>query len=111
MALSRYLHVAARVHPQDVRSAHQSMHHLVAAAAWSDTALLAAVAREMVPVLSAAGQVPCFWIIDDTGFRKYGQHLGIPRGTVLMDAGYGDEAAVVGPRPAVRGGDTRAALW
>ncbi len=72
--------MAARVHPQDVRSAHQSMHHLVADSEWSDTALLAAVAREVVPVLSEAGQAPCFWIIDDTGYRKYGQHsVGVAR--------------------------------
>ena len=72
--------MAARVHPQNVRSAHQSMHHLVADSEWSDTALLAAVAREVVPVLSAAGQAPCFWIIDGTGFRKYGQHsVGVAR--------------------------------
>jgi len=61
--------MAARVHPQDVRSAvsippnrrlvadclplvHQSMHHLVADSAWSDTALLAAEASEAVPMLS-----------------------------------------------------------
>ena len=165
--------MAARVHPQDVRSAHQSMHHLVADSEWSDTALLAAVAREVVPKLSDAGRAPCFWIIDDTGCRKFGKHsvgvarqycgqlgktdncqvavslslatadgslpldyrlylprewaedrprckragvpegivfatkgeiawaqieaalsAGIPRGTVLMDAGYGDEAAL-----------------
>jgi SRSO17 transposase len=68
------------VHPQNVRSAHQSMHHLVADAEWNDTALLAAVAHEVVPVLTQAGTVPCFWILDDTGYRKYGKHsVGVAR--------------------------------
>jgi SRSO17 transposase len=72
--------MAARVHPQDVRSAHQAMHHLVADAPWSDAALLATVAREVVPVLSQAGAAPCYWIIDDTGFRKWGTHsVGVAR--------------------------------
>ena len=72
--------MAARVHPQDVRSAHQSMHHLVADSDWNDSALLGAVAREVVPVLTASGQEPCYWIIDDTGHRKYGQHsVGVAR--------------------------------
>ena len=165
--------MAARVYPQDVESAHQSMHHLVADSEWSDTQLLSAVAHEVVPVLGQQGQAPCFWIIDDTSYRKWGKHsvgvarqycghlgktencqvavsltlateegslplnyrlylpqewtrnkkrcqaagvpkgvgfatkgqlawtqieaalaAGIPRGTVLMDAGYGDEAAM-----------------
>jgi SRSO17 transposase len=72
--------MAARVHPQDVGSAHQSMHHLVADSDWSDTALLAAVAAEVVPVLSAYGQARCFWIIDDTSYRKWGKHsVGVAR--------------------------------
>ena len=72
--------MAARVRPQDVRSAHQSMHHLVADSEWSDTALLAAVASEVVPVLSGEGESPCYWIIDDTGHRKYGKHsVGVAR--------------------------------
>ena len=72
--------MAARVHPQDVRSAHQSMHHLVADSEWSDTALLGAVAREVVPVLSEGGEAPLYWVVDDTGFRKYGQHsVGVAR--------------------------------
>src|SRR3989304_648676 len=58
--------MAARVHPQDVGSAHQSMHHLVADSEWSDTALLAAVAREGGPGLGEAGQGPGFWSIDGT---------------------------------------------
>jgi SRSO17 transposase len=72
--------MAARVQPQNVRSAHQSMHHLVADADWSDNALLAAVAHEVAPVLTASGQTPCYWIIDDTGHRKYGRHsVGVAR--------------------------------
>ena len=72
--------MAARVHPQDVRSAHQSMHHLVADSDWSDGALLAAVSSEVVPVLTASGQESCYWIIDDTGHRKYGRHsVGVAR--------------------------------
>src|SRR5574341_2487341 len=71
--------MAARVHPQDVRSAHQSMHHLVADSEWSDARLLAAVAGEVVPVLTR-GEVPCFWIADDTGYPKKGEHsVGVAR--------------------------------
>jgi len=72
--------MAARVHPQDVCSAHQSMHHLVADADWSDATLLSAVAGEVVPVLSQQGRAPCFWIIDDTSYRKWGKHsVGVAR--------------------------------
>jgi SRSO17 transposase len=71
--------MAARVHPQDVRSAHQSMHHLVADAEWSDRALLAAVAGEVLPVL-LKDDAACCWIVDDTGFPKKGEHsVGVAR--------------------------------
>ena len=66
--------MAARVHAEDVCAAHQSMHHLVADSEWSDRALLRAVTAEVLPVLSAFARGPCYWIIDDTSFRKYGQH-------------------------------------
>jgi len=65
--------MAARVRAQDVRSAHQSMHHLVADSDWSDVRLLAAVAQQVVPVLTK-GSAQCFWIADDTGFAKKGSH-------------------------------------
>jgi SRSO17 transposase len=72
--------MAARVHPQDVRSAHQSMHHLVADSDWSDAALLSAVAQEVIPKLNEDGKTPSYWIIDDTGCRKYGRHsVGVAR--------------------------------
>jgi SRSO17 transposase len=65
--------MAARVQPERVRSAHQSMHHLVAEAQWSDEAMLAAVAKEVLPQL-VRGDEPVFWILDDTGFPKKGTH-------------------------------------
>jgi SRSO17 transposase len=63
--------MAARVQPDNVRRAHQSMHHLVATSDWSDTALLTAVADAVLPVLLKA-KASCFWIIDDTGIPKKG---------------------------------------
>ena len=71
--------MAARVQPNDVRSAHQSMHHLVAEAPWSDEALLAAVAESALPKLVQDGEAVS-WIIDDTGFPKKGKHsVGVAR--------------------------------
>ena len=56
------------------------MHHLVADSDWSDAALLRAVTEEVLPVLSRDGPAPYYWIIDDTGFRKYGRHsVGVAR--------------------------------
>jgi SRSO17 transposase len=72
--------MAARVRPQDVRAAHQSMHHLVSTSDWSDEALLATVAEQVLPALTCGGAEPCFWIIDDTGFPKKGTHsVGVAR--------------------------------
>jgi len=71
--------MAARVQPHNVRSAHQSMHHLVADSDWSDEALLGAVAGQVLPVL-AADDARCMWIIDDTGSPKTGRHsVGVAR--------------------------------
>ena len=72
--------MAASVRPQDVRSAHQSMHHLVSTSDWSDATVLATVAEQVLPVLTRSGLEPCFWIIDDTGFPKKGTHsVGVAR--------------------------------
>lgn len=71
--------MAARVQPQNVRSAHQSMHHLVAEAPWSDEALLQAVAERVLPKLAATDEA-LRWIVDDTGFPKKGKHsVGVAR--------------------------------
>lgn len=65
--------MAARVQPQNVRSAHQSMHHLVAEAPWSDEAMLSAVAEAVLGKL-VRDDTPVHWIVDDTGFPKKGKH-------------------------------------
>lgn len=71
--------MAARVQPDNVRSVHQSMHHLVADAPWSDRAVMSAVAEQVLPRLLAA-EGPVWWVIDDTGFPKRGKHsVGVAR--------------------------------
>ncbi len=65
--------MAARVAPEQVRSAHQSMHHLVASAPWSDKVVLATVRDLVVPVIQPLDP-DWAWIVDDTGNPKKGQH-------------------------------------
>lgn len=71
--------MAARVQPENVRSAHQAMHHLVADAPWSDEAMLSAVAETVLPALLREAD-PVYWIVDDTGLPKKGKHsVGVAR--------------------------------
>ena len=65
--------MAARVQPDNVRSAHQSMHHRVADAAWHDQALLSSVAERVLPQL-IDGDETVHWIVDDTGSPKKDKH-------------------------------------
>lgn len=65
--------MAARLVPQDVRSTHQRMHHLVADSPWSDRRVLSAVRDYALPVFKAHGGVQA-WIVDDTGIPKKGKH-------------------------------------
>jgi SRSO17 transposase len=71
--------MAALVHREDVRKAHQSMHHLVAEADWDDAEVLAAVAEMVVPRL-VTGIKERYWIIDDTAHAKKGtKSVGVAR--------------------------------
>lgn len=70
--------MAARVDPLHASAKHQSLHHFVAKAQWSDKELLRRVAQWVVPLMdfTAGG----WWIIDDTGFPKKGKHsVGVAR--------------------------------
>lgn len=71
--------MAARVAPARVQAAHQSLHHLIAKADWSDAAVLAAIRAEVLPAMQQRGPIQA-WIIDDTGFPKKGVHsVGVAR--------------------------------
>ena len=71
--------MAARVDPGRVQAAHQSLHHFVAKAEWSDEALLAVVRARVLPAVERQGPIRA-WIIDDTGFPKKGRHsVGVAR--------------------------------
>lgn len=70
--------MAARVDPLHASARHQSLHHFVAKAEWSDSELLRRVCQWVVPQMdfSQGG----WWVIDDTGFPKKGKHsVGVAR--------------------------------
>src|SRR4051794_23885778 len=71
--------MAAKLDPLHVPATHQSLHHFVAKAPWSDAAVLAAVREQVLPALTRHGPITA-WILDDTGFPKKGTHsVGVAR--------------------------------
>lgn len=71
--------MAARLAPGRVRQMHQSLHHIVAEAAWSDEGVLRQVREQVLPAMTS-GQKLAAWIVDDSGFPKKGAHsVGVAR--------------------------------
>lgn len=71
--------MAARLAPDNVRRLHQSLHHLVADAPWSDEALLEQVRVSALSRMTRKAPLAA-WIVDDTGFVKKGKHsVGVAR--------------------------------
>ena len=70
--------MAAGVDPLHVSARHQSLHHFVAKAEWSDHEMLRRVREWVMPKMNL--EDGGFWIIDDTGFPKKGRHsVGVAR--------------------------------
>jgi SRSO17 transposase len=71
--------MAARLAPHNIRRMHQSLHHVVADAPWSDEAVLRQVRNYVLPIMQNSGPLVA-WIIDDTGLPKKGTHsVGVAR--------------------------------
>lgn len=70
--------MAAHLEPGNTRAKHQSLHHFVAQAAWSDEQMLNRVAQWVVPQMDFSEGA--WWVVDDTGFPKQGRHsVGVAR--------------------------------
>jgi len=71
--------MAARLAPGNVRRIHQSLHHVVADAPWSEEELLAPGRGSGLPLRERPGPI-CAWIVDATGFVKQGKpSVGLTR--------------------------------
>jgi SRSO17 transposase len=71
--------MAARLAGDKVRRMHQSLHHVVADAPWSDEAVLDRCLEFVIPTMLRRDPVVA-WVVDDTGFPKKGQEsVGVAR--------------------------------
>ena len=71
--------MAARLAGDNVRRMHQSLHHVVADAPWSDEAVLDRCLEFVIPAMLRQDPVVA-WVVDDTGFPKKGREsVGVAR--------------------------------
>ncbi len=65
--------MAAATAPAGTSAQHQSLLHFIAKGEWSDAAVLEKVRDRVLPQIERHGAIEA-WIVDDTGFPKYGSH-------------------------------------
>jgi SRSO17 transposase len=77
--------MAARVQPGRVQAAHQSLHHFVAKADWSDDTVLAAVRARVQPVIEQRGPIRAL-IIDDTACPRKASSRSAWRDSIVANS-------------------------
>jgi SRSO17 transposase len=65
--------LAAKWDPLHVRACHQSLHHFVADAPWSEVAVLEVAREYALAALERHGPIAA-WVVDDTAMPKKGSH-------------------------------------
>jgi SRSO17 transposase len=71
--------MAARLAGDNVERMHQSLHHVVADAPWSDETVLDRCLETVIPALLHKEPIVA-WVVDDTGFPKKGREsVGVAR--------------------------------
>jgi SRSO17 transposase len=65
--------MAAKLDPMHVQARHQSLHHFVAEAPWSETEVLRIARDYALSALERHAPVAA-WVVDDTGMPKKGSH-------------------------------------
>jgi SRSO17 transposase len=71
--------MAARLAGENVERMHQSLHHVVADAPWSDEAVLDRCLETIIPAMLREEPIVA-WVVDDTGFPKKGREsVGVAR--------------------------------
>jgi SRSO17 transposase len=65
--------MAAKVDPLHVQARHQSLHHFVAQAPWSERDVLRVAGDHALAAFDRHGPVAA-WVVDDTGIPKKGSH-------------------------------------
>src|ERR1700704_1971976 len=65
--------MAAKVDPLHVQARHQSLHHFVAQAPWSERNVLRVAGDHVLAAFDRHGPVAA-WVVDDTGIPKKGSH-------------------------------------
>jgi len=65
--------IAAATAPAEASAQHQSLLHFLSKGEWSDAAVLGEVRKYALPRIERHGPIEV-WVVDDTGFPKYGSH-------------------------------------